>query len=110
MSTVNPKREEFVEQDHFKVAKDVAWVIKSLWVAAAAIVLATMWVAALAADVKSNTAKVSEAATHEQMTQVLEGIKDIKANLKDADERQRDIKSQVDKLESQVEEIKKRDE
>jgi len=110
MSTINPRNSEYESADALKLAKDVSWVIKSLWSGVAVIVLATVWIVALAQDVKNNSDKIDRAATAEQMAQVLDGIKDIKGSLKDADARQRDIQRQVDKLEQQVEDIKKRDE
>jgi len=110
MSIVNPNSREYETKDGLEIAKDVAWVIKTLWSGAVVFILCAVWVISLAQDVKTNTEKVSEAATAAQMAQVLEGIKDIKGSLTAADERQREIKSQVDKLEQQVEDIKKRDE
>jgi len=110
MSIVNPNSREYETKDGLEIAKDVAWVIKTLWSGAVVFILCAVWVISLAQDVKTNTEKVSEAATAAQMAQVLEGIKDIKGSLNDADKRQREIKSQVDKLEQQVEDIKKRDE
>ena len=110
MTTIQPKKSDYNTHDGFELARNIAWVIKTLWAGAVFVVLASLWVAALAADVKSNAEKIEQAATQEQMAQVLEGIKDIKQSLTDADARQRDIKSQVDKLEAQVEDIKKRDE
>lgn len=110
MTALQPKKSDYNTHDGFELARDIAWVIKTLWAGAVVVVLASLWVAALAADVKSNTEKIEQAATQEQMAQVLEGIKDIKKSLTDADARQRDIKSQVDKLEAQVDDIRKRDE
>lgn len=110
MSTIHPNKSEYDSDDALKLAKDVSWVIKSIWSGVAVVVLATMWIVALAADVKTNTEKIEKAATREQMVLVLEGIKDIKESLSDADKRQREIKSQVDRLEQQVEDIEKRDE
>ena len=110
MTTIQPKKSDYNTHDGFELARNIAWVVKTLWGGAAVLVLAAVWVAALAADVKSNTHLVEEAATAEQMKQVLEGINAIKENLKEADARQRDIKSQVDKLEIKVDSIEKRDE
>ena len=110
MSKMNPTKAEYESHDGLSIAKDIAWVIKTLWGGAVVFVLATVWVVALAQDVKSNTENLEEAATQEQMAQVLEGIKDIKKSLNEADDRQREIKSQVDKLEAKVDSIEKRDE
>ena len=110
MSKINPQRHEYETPDGLSVAKDIAWVIKTLWSGAVVFILASVWVIALAQDVKTNSEKIDEAATREQMAQVLEGIKDIKKSLNEADDRQRAIKSQVDKLETKVDSIEKRDE
>ena len=110
MSVISPDKQDYQSHDGLQVAKDIAWVMKTLWGGLVVVVLAAVWVAALAGDVKTNTSKIEEAATAEQMALVLDGISDIKKSLDDADARQREIKSQVDKLEQQVEDIKKRDE
>lgn len=110
MNSVSPHKEEYETHDGLTLAKDIAWVIKTLWGGVFVVVLAAVWVAALAGDVKSNTAKIDDAATAEQVQQVLAGLKEIKDTLKDQDLRQRAIKTQVDKLGQEVEDIKKRDE
>ena len=109
-SVFSPDKKDFETRDGLEVAKDIAWVIKTLWSGGVIFMLCAVWVIALAQDVKTNAAKVADAATKEQMQLVLSGIKDIKGSLVDADKRQRDIQRQVDKLEQQVEDVKKRDE
>lgn len=106
MSAINPHKAEYETPDGLKIAKDVSWVIKTLWTGAVVTVLAAIWVAALAADVKQNTDKIEEAATKEQLELVIESLKDIKGSLKDADDRQRSIQSQLDRVETEVENLK----
>lgn len=106
MSAINPHREEYETSDALKIAKDVSWVIKTLWSGAVVTILAAIWVAALAADVKVNAEKIDEAATKEQVQQVIESLKDIKGSLRDADDRQRNIQSQLDRVETEVENLK----
>lgn len=110
MSVISPDKHDYQSHDGLQVAKDIALVMKTLWGGLVVVVVAAIWVAALAADVKTNTGHIEEAATAEQMALVLDGISDIKKSLDDADARQREIKSQVDKLEAEIDNIKKRTE
>jgi 3-dehydroquinate synthetase len=110
MSVFTPDQHDYETSDALNVAKDIAWVVKSLWGLAVVFAIGIAWGVTLANDVKNNTDKLDAAATHEQMQQVLEGIKDIKTAIVAADARQRSIKSQLDKLESKVDTIEKRDE
>ena len=110
MSVFTPNKQDYETPDGLEVAKDIAWVVKSLWGLALTFAIAVTWGVTLANDVKNNTDKLDEAATQEQMQQVLDGIKDIKTAIVAADARQRSIKSQLDKLESKVDTIEKRDE
>ncbi len=89
-----------------KAAKDIAWVIKSLWIAATALVLATVWIVALAQDVKTNTEKLNVAATEAQIISVAEALGRIETSLRNADTRQRAMKSQLDKVEADVNTLK----
>jgi len=110
MNSISPHKKEYETHDGLTLAKDIAWVIRTLWGGVAVVILAAAWVAALAGDVKSNTDKIEDAATAQQVQQVLAGLKEIRDTIKDIDLRQRSIKTQVDRLEQQVEDIKKRDE
>lgn len=108
MSAMNPERRDYETPDGLVLAKDIAWVIKSLWGLAVVFAIAIAWGVTLANDVKNNSDKVAESATKEQIEQVLEGIKEIKGSLNAADDRQRKMQSQVDKLTADVETLKER--
>jgi len=110
MTVINPDKREYQTPDGLEVAKDIAWVFKSLWGIAAVFAIAIAWGVTLANEVAANTSKVQEAATQEQIHQVLTALQEIKSGIKEVDERQRDIKSQVDKLETKIDTIEKRDE
>ena len=110
MSKVNPTKAEYESHDGLSIAKDIAWVIKTLWGGAVVFILATAWVVALAQDVKSNTENLEEAATQEQLNTVVGLLERIEKKIDKSDDRQREMKSSIDKLETQVEDIKKRGE
>lgn len=109
MSFINPKDKDFETSDGLKVARDIAWVIKTLWTGAVVTVLAAVWVVSLAQEVETNTAKIEEAATKDQMTTVIDALNDIKGSLTAADTRQRGIKSQLDKVTADVDTLKKQE-
>ncbi len=83
--------------DNFKVAKDIAWVIKTMWGGIVVVVLATVWMTALAADVKSNAdeLKAREQAT-DAVPAIVAALARIEQQLDKADTRQRDIQKTVD--------------
>ena len=110
MSKMNPTKAEYESHDGLSIAKDIAWVIKTLWGGAVVFILATAWVVALAQDVKSNTENLEEAATQEQLNTVVGLLERIEKKIDKSDDRQREMKSSIDKLETQVEDIKKRGE
>ena len=110
MSKINPQRHEYETPDGLSVAKDIAWVIKTLWSGAVVFVLASVWVIALAQDVKTNSEKIDEAATQEQLASVVETLERIEKKIDAGDARQREMKSSIDKLETQVDTIEKRNE
>jgi len=107
---MNPTKAEYESHDGLSIAKDIAWVIKTLWGGAVVFILATAWVVALAQDVKSNTENLEEAATQEQLNTVVGLLERIEKKIDKSDDRQREMKSSIDKLETQVEDIKKRGE
>jgi hypothetical protein len=109
MSAINPVPAEYGSSDSLRIAKDISWVIKTLWSGAIVTVFAAVWVAALAADVKTNAEKIDKAATQAQVATVIEALDDIKSSLRDADTRQRAIQTDVAKLEAQVDAIEKKD-
>lgn len=102
MSAVNPHKSEYDTPDGLKIAKDVSWVIRTLWGGGVIFCLAAYWVIALAQDVKTNTSKIEEAATKEQVQQVLDALTELKQDIRDVDTRQRSIQSQLDKVEERV--------
>jgi septal ring factor EnvC (AmiA/AmiB activator) len=110
MSKINPKVDEYETPDSLSIAKDIAWVIKTLWGGAVVFILATAWVVALAQDVKNNTDKIDDAATQEHLDTVIGLLERIEKKIDKSDDRQRQMKSSIDKLETQVEDIKKRGE
>lgn len=110
MSVINPKKQEYETPDALKIAQDVSWVIRTLWAGAVVIVLGAWWAATLAADVAHNTDRLDTTATKEQMETVIELLKSVDAKVDAGDDRQRAMKTQLDKLETKVDAIEKRDE
>lgn len=102
MSVINPEKSEYQTSDGLKLARDVSWVIRTLWGGGLVFVLATTWVVSLANEVKNNAEKVEDAATKEQMELVLGALADIREDLRALDSRQRTIQSKIDKLEGRV--------
>jgi len=89
-----------------KAVKDIAWVVKSLWGAAVVFVIATTWIVALAQDVKANGEKVDAAATQQQIISVALALERIEKSLEKSDDRQRIMKTQLDKVEADVQTLK----
>jgi len=110
MSVIQPKSDEYDTHDGLKVAKDVAWVIKSLWSGVIVVIAAAIWISALAADVHQNTEKLEHAATKAQMDTIIVLLTSVSKTVEKADDRQREMKSQLDKLESKVDSHDEREE
>ena len=100
---IHPERDSPV--DHMKIHKDVVWVIRTLWGGGVALVVAAMWIAALAADVEQNKQDVEEAATKEQLTTTVEILKRLETKIDKQDERQRTIQDSIVRLEAKVEDL-----
>lgn len=96
------------ENEHMKHAKDIVWIVRTIWGLAVVFGVAITWGVTLANDVKQNTKDLGEAATSAQMEQVIRALDDIKDSMEAADERQRQMKTQLDKLESKVEALQPR--
>lgn len=89
-----------------KAARDIAWVIKTLWVGLIAVVGAAIWVASLAAEVELNSEKIQAAATQAQIVSVAATLERIEGSLEKADVRQREMKSQLDRVVADVNTLK----
>jgi len=97
-----------MERDNFKVAKDIAWVIKSLWAGAVAVVIAAVWVTALAQEVKTNTEILKEReAVFQTIPLIASALIRIEGKLDATDKRQREIEKGRVRLEEKVERIEK---
>lgn len=94
--------------DHMKIHKDVVWVIRTLWGGAVAFVLAASWVIALAQDVRSNSEKIDDAASKEQLTTTVEILKRLETKIDRQDDRQREIQSDLAALKTEVKNLKEK--
>lgn len=92
------------------IHKDIVWVIRTLWGAGVALVLAAMWVASLAADVEENQKDLENAATQEQLTTTVEILKRLETKIDKQDERQRNIQQELAGLKQDVENLKEKEE
>lgn len=107
MSAINPSKQEYETPDGLKIAKDVSWVIRTLWTGAVVTVLAAIWVAALAADVHSNTEKIEEKASTEQLAAVAATLERIEGKIDEQGKEQQKIKESTIRLETKVEALEK---
>lgn len=105
MSTVHPKESEYEMHDSFELAKNISWVIKSLYGFAIVVVLATAWAVSLAGDVESNTKELEKKATAEQLTTMTEILRRVESKIDKQDERQRDIKEGLDRMDERLEAV-----
>lgn len=109
MSVINPQEGEYDTPDGLKVAKDIAWVMRTLWGGAVVFVLAVVWVVSLANEVQHTKEIAEAAATKNQMTSVIESLNEIKRSLGNSDTRERDMKEKIDTLAADVKNLKERD-
>lgn len=100
---IHPERD--APLDRMKLHKDVVWVIRMLWGGGIGLIIAAMWVAALASDVAQNAEEIDRAATKEQLNTTVEILKRLESKIDKQDERQRGIQDSIARLEAQVEEL-----
>ena len=91
--------------DSFELAKNISWVVKSLYVFAIVIVTATFWAASLASEVADNSAAIQEKATQEQLETVTEILRRVETKIDNQDERQRGIKESLDRMDERLQDV-----
>lgn len=91
--------------DHMKIHKDVVWVIRTLWSGALVIIVAALWVAALAADVENNSEEIEEKADTATVAALAATLERIEGKIDEGDTRQRQIQQSVARLEQKVEDL-----
>lgn len=102
MSATHPHKEEYLLDDSFELAKNISWVIKSLYGFGAVILVAGFWAASLASDVEHNTEALEKTATAEQLTTVTEILRRVEAKIDKQDERQRDVKDDIARIDERL--------
>lgn len=100
-NVLNPERDAPV--DHMKIHKDVVWVIRTLWSGAAVIVLAAVWVVALASDVATNKKELDRKADVQTTAAIVETLKRIEGKIDKQATEQKTVSDTVIRLETKVE-------
>lgn len=104
----HPENDSFENPDHLRLHKDVAWVVRSLWVLIVVGFFAGVWATSLANDVAANAKALEDKATTAQLASVADALTRIENNLKEADKRQREILDSQARLEQKVSDLEKK--
>jgi hypothetical protein len=102
---VHPERDAPI--DHMKIHKDVVWVIRTLWSGAILIFLAAVWIAALAADVESNTKELARKSDAVITVTLVDTLKRIEDKIDRQAKEQKTVSDTVIRLETKVEALEK---
>jgi ABC-type molybdate transport system substrate-binding protein len=95
--------------DNMKIHKDVAAVIKTLWGGLVVVVMATIWVVSLAADVESNTKELNRKADLTTAAAVVAALERIEDKIDEQAREQRVVSASVIRLETKVEALEQKD-
>lgn len=106
MNVLHPERDAPI--DHMKIHKDVAWVIRTLWSGAVVIVVAAVWVVALASDVESNTKELVRKADVTTAAAIIATLDRIEDKIDEQAKEQKVVSASVIRLETKVEALEQK--